>query len=152
DAWQAHPRGLAGHHVLPLVTADGGDDAGRLEGSMQSTAWLEKLPSLKTMLGALDTIVGRALLVRVEPSQSAERTVDAGAYWHRRCRVFMVISGGDGAEWRCGNSSATIPNGQAWLMDGWRGYDYTAAEDAGLIYLAVDTVGSGTFRSTMKSA
>ena len=152
DAWQAHPRKLEGHEILPLVTAEGGNDAGRMEGRMQPTEWLEKLPSLKALLGALDTIVGRALLVRVRPGQAAQRMVDAGAYWHRRARVFMVVSGGEGAEWRCRESRATIAAGQAWLMDGWGGYEYTAAPDAELIYLVVDSVGSATFWSTVKSA
>jgi uncharacterized protein (TIGR03032 family) len=152
DAWQAHPRKLEGHEILPLVTAEGGNDAGRMEGRMQPTEWLEKLPSLKALLGALDTIVGRALLVRVQPGQTAQRVVDAGAYWHRRARIFMVVSGGEGAEWRCRESRATIPAGQAWLMDGWGGYEYAAGPDAELIYLVVDSVGSATFWSTVKSA
>lgn len=152
DAWQAHPRKLDGHSVIPLVTAGGGDDAGSMEGPMQPTPWLDKLPSLKALLGALDTIVGRTLLVRVDAGRSTPRTVDAGAYWHRRARVFMVISGGDGAEWQCGEVQAAIPDGQAWLMNGWQGYEYTASQDARLIYLVVDTVGSATFRSMIKSA
>lgn len=152
DAWQPHPRKLAGHSIIPLVTAEGGDDAGSMEGPMQPTAWLEKLPSVKALLGSLNTIVGRAMLVKVNASRSAQRTVDAGAYWHRRARVFMVVSSGEGAEWQCGEEKAAIPEGQAWMMDGWRGYEYTASPDTELIYLVVDTVGSATFRSTVKSA
>ncbi len=152
DAWQPHPRKLEGHEILPLVTADGGDDAARMEGRMQPTKWLEKLPSLKALLASLDTIVGRALLIRVEPGRAAQRMVDAGAYWHRRSRVFMIVSGGEGAQWQCGESRANIPDGQAWLMNGWGGYEYTASPDGELVYLVVDTVGSATFWSTVKSA
>lgn len=152
QAWQAHPRKLEGHEIIPLVAVDGTDDASRMEGSMQPTRWLEELPSLKNLLAALDTIVGRAMLVRVAPRQSATRLVDAGAYWHRRTRVFMVLAGGEGAQWQCGEERTGIPDGQVWLMDGWRGYQYNAAESASLIYLVVDTVGSATFWSTVRSA
>lgn len=152
DAWQAHPRQFEGHRVLPLITADGEPELGRMEGSMQATRWLEKLPALERLMAALDTIVGRAMLVRVKPGASAPRTVDAGGYWHRRARVFMIIAGGESSEWRCGDAATPIPEGQAWLMDGWRGYEYSASQEGEMVFLVVDTVGSATFWSTVKSA
>ena len=150
--WQPHPRQFEGHEVLPLITADGADEITRMEGRMQPTRWLEKLPSIEKLLAALDTIIGRAMLVRVKPGVSAPRSVDAGGYWHRRARVFMVIAGGENSEWRCGDAATSIPEGQAWLLDGWRGYEYNSGQDGEMIYLVVDTVGSATFWSTVKSA
>jgi len=152
QAWQAHPRELDGHEIVPLITAEGSNEVTRMEGSMEPTRWLEEMPALKNLLAALDTIIGRAMLVRVKAGQAAPRIVDAGAYWHRRGRVFMVIAGGEKAEWQCEEAQTSIPDGQAWLMNGWGGYEYTASSEADLVYLVVDTVGSATFWSTVKSA
>jgi uncharacterized protein (TIGR03032 family) len=152
DAWQTHPRKLDGHRVVPLISADGEDDLTRMDGRMAATRWLESLPALQRILAAPDTIVGRAFLVRADAGASPPRTVDAGAYWHRRTRIFMTIEGGESALWRCGQEESPIPDGEMWLLDGWRGFDYTAGETSHLVYLVVDSVGSGTFWTTVRSA
>lgn len=152
DAWQSHPRKLEGHRVVPLIGAAGDADVTKMEGRMGATRWLETLPSIQRMLAAPDTILGRAFLVRVEAGTSAPRTVDAGAYWHRRARIFMPIEGGENASWRCGPDKCVIPDGGMWLLDGWRGFEYTAGAQSELVYLVVDTVGSGAFWTTVRSA
>ena len=151
-AWQAHPRGWDGHQVLPLISAEGGDDLARLEGDMQATDWLAKLPAVRHLIGMLDTVAGRAMLVRAEPGKDAQKLIDAGSYWHRRVRVFMPLAGDETVRWQCGSDETAIPNGQAWLVDGWSGYRHVNPGSEMLIYLVVDTVGSASFWSTVNSA
>jgi uncharacterized protein (TIGR03032 family) len=151
-AWQAHPRGWDGHEVIALIAADGGDELTRLEGEMRPTEWLEALPAIKRLLGALDTVIGRAMLVRAGAGKDAQRLIDAGSYWHRRLRVFMPLASTEQTRWQCGEDEALIPPGQAWLIDGWRGYSHRNPGPDPLIYLVVDTVGSASFWSTVNSA
>ena len=152
QAWQAHPRGWEGHEVIALVSAQGGDDLTRLEGEMQSAPWLEKLSTVRHLMGMLDTVIGRAILVRVKAGQEAQKLIDAGSYWHRRVRVFMPLAGDDSVRWQCAGEETAIPNGQAWLVDGWSGYRHTNPGSKDLVYLVVDTVGSASFWSTVNSA
>ncbi len=152
EAWQAHPLGWEGHDVMPLVSADGGDDLSCLQGAMQATGWLEKLPGLARLLLALDAVVGRSLLLRCQPGHSAQPVVDAGYYWQRRVRVFMPLSPAEGGRWQCGDDEAVIPAGQMWLLDGWRGYRHHNDSDQPLVCLITDTVGSAVFWSVVGSA
>jgi uncharacterized protein (TIGR03032 family) len=151
-AWQAHPRGWEGHQVLPLISAEGGDDLARLDGEMQPTQWLPGLTNIRHLLGMLDTVIGRAMLVRAEGGKEAQKLIDAGSYWHRRVRVFMPLAGDDAVRWQCGQDETAIANGQAWLVDGWSGYRHLNPGSEPLIYLVVDTVGSASFWSTVNSA
>ena len=152
QAWQSHPRGWEGHQVVPLVSAEGGDDLARLEGEMKPTRWLDSLPAVRQLIGMLDTVAGRAMLVRAAPGTEAQKLVDAGSYWHRRVRVFMPLTGEEVVRWHCGHDEVAIPNGQAWLVDGWSGYRHLNPGSEPLIYLVVDTVGSASFWSTVNSA
>jgi len=151
--WQAHPRGWDGHRVTALVSADGESDLTRFDGEMMATEALGELPAMQHLLSALDTVVGRTMLVQADPGKDAQRLVDAGSYWHRRVRVVLPIQSGEPAQWTVGESSSlTIPAGQAWLVDGWRGYAHRNPASEPLIYLVVDTVGSASFWSTVNSA
>jgi len=152
EAWRAHPRGWADHRMVPLVTVDGEDDATRMIGTMKPTAQLDALPAITHLLGALDTVVGRTLLVRAESGAKAERMIDAGAYWHRRVRVFMPLASTARAVWTCAEDQTPIPAGQAWLVNGWGGYGYDNGADEALIYVVVDTIGSASFWNTVRSA
>lgn len=152
SAWNAHPRGWEGHQVLALVAADGKDDLTHLEGEMQPTDHLARLPAVQHLMNALDTVIGRAMLVRAEPGKNAQKLIDAGSYWHRRVRVFMPLQADESVRWGCGDDEQEIPTGQAWLIDGWRGYVHTNPASEALIYLVVDTVGSASFWSTVNSA
>ena len=151
-AWQAHPRGWEGHEVVPLISADGGDDLAALEGRMQPTRWLPELATLGHLIGMLDTVAGRAMLVSAGPGTEAATLIDAGSYWHRRVRVFMPLAGDGSVRWHCGGDEVAMANGQAWLVDGWRGYRHVNAGAEALIYLVMDTVGSAAFWSTVNSA
>ena len=151
--WQPHPRGWEGHEVIALVSADGDADLTRFEGEMRATDALAEMPVIRHLLGALDTVVGRTMLVRASAGKPAQRLIDAGSYWHRRVRVVLPIQSTEGVVWSVGeNLNQTIPAGQAWLVDGWRGYQHKNDSDQALIYLVVDTVGSASFWSTVNSA
>jgi len=151
--WQPHPRGVEGHEVLALVSAEGQSDLARFEGEMLATEALDGLPAVQNLLAALDTVIGRSMLVRVAAGNSAPRLVDAGSYWHRRVRVVLPIQSSPELVWTVGEEARqVIPEGQAWLVDGWRGYQHGKATDQALIYLIVDTVGSASFWSTVNSA
>jgi uncharacterized protein (TIGR03032 family) len=151
-AWQAHPRGWEGHQVVPLISAEGESDLSRLDGQMAATEWLEALPLLGQLLATLDSVLGRAMLVRVEPGKEAARLVDAGSYWHRRVRVFVPLAGDETVRWQCAEQELPIPPGQLWLLDGWSGYRHRNPGGEALLYLVVDTVGSAAFWATVNSA
>ncbi len=152
EAWQAHPRGWAGVRVVPLVTAEGQSDPRPVEGRFRPTSWLQDLPDLARLLGRLDLVVGRTLLVELGPGAETERIVEAGYYWHRRVRLFLPLSGGEGADWHSGQERASLADGQAWVIDGWRGTRIEASPDEPLLFLATETVGSAAFWSTLNSA
>jgi uncharacterized protein (TIGR03032 family) len=152
-SWQDHPRAWEGHQVIALVSANGGSDLTRFDGEMKPTETLGRLPSIGHLLSALDTVIGRTLLVRADAGSQSQRLVDAGSYWHRRVRVVLPIQSGDSARWTVGaQATMSIPAGQAWLVDGWRGYEHHNPEREPLVYLVVDTVGSAAFWSTVNSA
>ncbi|MEN1727207.1 MAG: hypothetical protein AAGJ52_02090, partial [Pseudomonadota bacterium] len=151
--WQAHPRGWEGHQAVALVSADGQTDLTRFDGEMKATDTLAQLPAIRHLLSALDTVVGRTMLVRADSGKDAQRLVDAGSYWHRRVRVVLPIQCGDQARWTVGEqASLPLPAGESWLVDGWRGYLHSNPDSQPLIYLVVDTVGSASFWSTVNSA
>ncbi len=152
QAWQSHPRDWEGHQVVPLISAEGGDDLTRLTGQMLSTRWLESMPAVRHLIGMLDTVAGRTMLVRAAPGTEAQQLIDAGSYWHRRVRVFMPLTGDESVRWQCGQDEVAIPSGQAWLVDGWSGYRHLNPGSEPLVYLVVDTVGSASFWSTVNSA
>jgi uncharacterized protein (TIGR03032 family) len=153
ELWQAHPRAWEGHEVVALVSADGQGDLARFEGQMQAADALDRLPGVQNLLAALDTVIGRTMLVRVDAGKAAPRLVDAGSYWHRRVRVILPIHSAPSLAWTVGEDARqVIPEGQAWLVDGWRGYRHGHADGQSLIYLIVDTVGSASFWSTVNSA
>jgi hypothetical protein len=152
--WQDHPRGWDGHRAAALVSADGGSDLTRFDGEMKATEALEKLPAIQHLLSALDTVVGRTMLVRAEPGKEAQRLVDAGSYWHRRVRVVLPIQAGDsGCSGRSGSPPASrfLPARPGWSMAGGAMSHRNPGSEA-LIYLVVDTVGSASFWSTVNSA
>jgi len=151
--WQPHPRSWEGHDVIALISADGADDLTRFEGEMRATENLDHLPTIQHLLAALDTVLGRAMLVRAAPGKDAPRLVDAGSYWHRRVRVVLPIQSEANVAWAVGQElPQCIPPGQSWVIDGWQGYQHKNPSDQALIYLIVDTVGSAAFWSTVNSA
>jgi len=151
--WQPHPRAWEGHEAVALISADGESDLARFEGEMQETEALDQLPSIRNLLAALDTVVGRTMLVRAAAGKEAPRLVDAGSYWHRRVRVVLPIQSDTSVTWTVGQDSPlSIPAGQAWMVDGWQGYQHANPSDQALVYLIVDTVGSAAFWSTVNSA
>src|SRR5690554_4530152 len=83
SAWMEHPGNWAGHQQVPLISVGGHSELGESEGSMRPTEWLERLPTVQRLLLALDTVLGRSLLLRVEPGAEMKTLVDAGYYWHR---------------------------------------------------------------------
>jgi len=151
-AWQDHPRRLDGHLVAALISADGQPDLTRLEGAMQPAETLSRLPALSRVLAALDTIIGRAMLVRVSAGHAGPLTVDLGPYWHRRGRLIIAVGGGSGAHWNCAELQTPVDDGQIWLIDGWRGYRWTAGPEDDLVFVMVDVIGSAAFWSTVRSA
>lgn len=151
-AWQAHPRKLDGHEIVTLIGAEGELDATLMDGPMQATQWLEALPLLNHLLAALDTVVGRAVLMRVSPGAKASPFADMGAYWHRRCRLIVALGGSAQAHWTCGPDTASMEDGQIWLMDGWHGYHWEAGSDEPLLCVVMDVIGSATFWTMARSA
>ncbi len=152
EAWQGHPGGEAGHRIVPLVTADGDGEPGRLVGTMTPGKWLERLPGIGRVLSSLDTVVGRTLLVELAPGVKTAPMVEAGYYWHRRVRVHVPLVAGESVVWICGDQRAHIPPGQAWVVNGWRGVQIDNASEDPVILLVTDTVGSASFWSTVNSA
>ena len=37
----------------------------------------------------------------------------------------MPLQADESVRWACGDDEQVIPTGQAWLVDGWRGYVHT---------------------------
>src|SRR5690625_513539 len=139
-AWQDHPRRLDGHLAAPLISADGQADMTRLEGAMQPADTLSRLPALSRVLAALDTIIGQAMLMRVSAGHAGPLTVDLGPYRHRRARLIIAVGGGSSADWNCAVLETPVDAGQIWLIDGGRGYRWTAGPEYDLVFVMVDVI------------
>mgnify|MGYP005845046291 CR=1 FL=1 len=150
--WLVHPRGWSGHQVLPLVSVGGQSDLTQLYGKFSPTYSLTRLPSIIALMNSFGVVVGRSMLMSVAAETDAPKIIDIGYYWANRVRIVIPLAGcSSGIFWHCGDESINIPNGEAWLINGWKGMFYRNRSEERLLVLVIETVGSPSFWSLVLS-
>jgi len=66
SAWRPHPEGAPGNTAVPLVAVGGDATNDATQGAMYPTEHLIQLPYSVRVLGALDSVIGRTRLMRIE--------------------------------------------------------------------------------------
>src|SRR5512143_4047740 len=66
EQWRNHPEGARGNTALPLVAANGDPYDDAPHGPMRPTPYLDALPYARRVIAALDSVIGRTRLMRIE--------------------------------------------------------------------------------------
>src|SRR5262245_45138942 len=66
EIWKAHPEGAPGNTAVPLFAVGGDPTNDSTRGPIAPTPYLDALPYLRRVLSALDTVIGRSRLMRIE--------------------------------------------------------------------------------------
>ena len=139
--WKPHPEGHVGNDALPIVSANGSTEDDSVDGDMDPTPVLRRLPSLMPLLAALDAPIGRTRLMRIAPGGEATGHVDLNRYWWDRYRVHVPLRTDPSVEFRCGEARVHMPAGSAWVFDTWRAHNVVNNSNSERIHLVIDTVG-----------
>jgi len=143
--WRKHPQGHVGNTALPLVAAGGNPDNDDVRGPMRPTPYLHQCPYLQQVLAALQTVIGRTRLMRIEGNGEATLHVDTNYYWMNRVRVHIPILTFPEVEFLCGDATVYMPPGECWIFDTWRMHNVLNHRPQPRIHLVCDTVGTVEF-------
>ncbi|HEU5307430.1 MAG TPA: aspartyl/asparaginyl beta-hydroxylase domain-containing protein, partial [Acidimicrobiia bacterium] len=139
--WRPHPEGAPGNSAVPLVARDGDPDDDRAFGMMRSTPHLERLPYTRRVLAALDSVIGRSRLMRIEEEGELGAHVDTNYYWRDHLRVHVPVHTSPAVRFTCEGESVHMGPGEVWVFDTWRPHSVINPADAARVHLVVDTVG-----------
>ncbi len=140
-AWRAHPQGYAGNSAVPLVAAFGDPDDDAAKGPMRPTPWLNQLPSVRQVLAALDSPIGRSRLMRIHGNGEAHAHVDTHYYWQSRHRVHVPVRTTPHVRFEVGQHAVNMAAGECWVFDTWTRHNVLNPESTERIHLVIDTVG-----------
>lgn len=146
-AWRPHPEGHAGNSALPLVARDGRPEDDGVRGPMAPTPVLEQLPSIRRVLAALDSPIGRTRLMRLDGDAEASAHVDVNYYWLNHLRVHVPVLTTPGVRFVVGEASTHMRAGEAWVFDTWQRHNVLNPDETRRIHLVIDTVGSSALWS-----
>jgi uncharacterized protein (TIGR03032 family) len=142
EIWKAHPEGAPGNTAVPLL-AVGGDAANdSTRGAIAPTPYLDALPYLRRVLGALDTVVGRSRLMRIEEEGELDAHVDINYYWRDHLRVHVPVLTTPDVKFVCGGAAVNMAAGEVWVFDTWRRHGVRNPAQAPRVHAVIDTVGS----------
>ncbi len=141
DAWRAHPEGAPGNTAVPLVAHRGDPDDDRAKGVMAPTPYLTRLPYVRRVLGALDSVIGRSRLMRIEEEGELTSHIDTNYYWRDHLRVHVPVRTTPDVQFECAGEQVHMAAGDAWVFDTWRPHRVVNPSHAPRIHLVVDTVG-----------
>lgn len=141
-AWDPHPQRFVGNSALKLVTVGGGTSDERLRGPMSPTAYLEHLPSVRSVMAALRSPIGRSRFMRIDGNAEATPHIDTNPYWFDRMRVHVPILTTPGVRFVAGDSEVHMAPGECWVFDTWSLHNVINPDESRRIHLVIDTVGS----------
>ncbi|MEX2100725.1 MAG: TIGR03032 family protein [Acidimicrobiia bacterium] len=148
--WRAHPEGATGNTAVPLVSVGGSPTDDSTRGSMLPTQYLGALPYARRVLAALDTVVGRSRLMRIEEEGELVAHVDTNYYWRDHIRVHVPVLTTPEVEFVCDDESVHMAAGEVWVFDTWRRHRVRNPAAVPRIHLVVDTVGSASLWSLIE--
>jgi uncharacterized protein (TIGR03032 family) len=140
--WRPHPQGEPGNTALQLVARNGDPDDDGTAGAMGPTPHLARVPYVRQVLAALETVVGRTRLMRIDGGADLDLHADTNHYWWEHLRVHVPITTRPDVVFHCGGRQVHMAPGEAWVFDTWRPHGVDNPADAARIHLVVDTVGS----------
>lgn len=152
SAWRPHPEGHPGNAALPLVARSGNPADDGVSGAMRPTPILGALPQLQQAMAALDTVIGRTRLMRLDGNAEATAHCDVNYYWQERYRVHIPILTTPQVQFVCGDESVHMSAGQCWVFDTTRRHNVINPQPTRRIHLVVDTVGSAAFEALLQQA
>lgn len=143
--WRPHPEGHPGNSALPLI-ASGGDPANdSVRGPMRATPFLQRMPYLRQVLAAFETVWGRTRLMRLDGNAEATPHTDVNYYWTQHARVHVPIITNPDVQFICGAKSVHMAAGESWIFDTWRSHNVINPYPTPRIHLVADTTGSAHF-------
>ncbi len=108
---------------------------------MAPTPYLTRLPYVRRVLGALDSVVGRSRLMRIEEEGELTSHIDTNYYWRDHLRVHLPVRTTPDVQFECAGEQVHMAAGEAWVFDTWRPHRVVNPSHAPRIHLVVDTVG-----------
>ena len=91
SAWRSHPEAAPGNSAVVLVGVAGDPDGDSTVGPMAPTPHLDALPSVRRLLAALGTTVGRTRLMRIATETELGLHVDTNYYWWHHLRIHVPV-------------------------------------------------------------
>src|SRR5690349_19592597 len=119
SAWRPHPQGFAGNSALPLISVGGDPADDSVAGAMRATPVLAQLPYLQQVLAALQSVLGRTRLMRLDGNTEAQSHSDINYYWFDHTRVHVPIATHPDVAFHCGQRSLHMAAGEVWIFDTW---------------------------------
>ena len=141
DAWRAHPEGAPGNTAVPLVAHRGDPEDDRAKGVMAPTPHLDRLPYVRRVLGALDSVIGRTRLMRIAEEGELTSHIDTNYYWRDHLRVHVPVVTTPDVRFECDDEQVHMGAGEVWVFDTWRPHRVVNPSGTPRIHLVVDTVG-----------
>ena len=120
SAWRPHPEGAPGNTALPLVAVRGDPTDDDTRGPMHPTPHLAHLPYTVRVLAALDSVIGRTRLMRIEEEGALDLHVDSNYYWWGHLRIHVPVTTSDEVVFECGGERVHMRAGEVWAFDTWR--------------------------------
>lgn len=146
-AWRPHPEGAPGNTAVPLVAAGGDPTDDATQGVMYPTAHLTQLPYGVRVLGALDSVIGRTRLMRIEEEGELSLHVDSNYYWWEHLRVHVPVVTSPDVTFECRGERVHMAAGEVWVFDTWSPHGVVNPNDAPRTHLVADTIGSAALWS-----
>ena len=111
---------------------------------MAPTPFLTQLPYVRRLLAALDSVIGRTRLMRIEEEGELTSHIDTNYYWRDHVRVHLPVRTTPDVEFECDGELVHMAAGEAWVFDTWRPHRVVNPSHTPRIHLVVDTVGSAS--------
>ena len=143
-AWRSHPEAAPGNSAVVLVGVDGNPDSDSTVGPMAATPHLDALPSVRRILAALGTTIGRTRLMRIATETELGLHVDTNYYWWHHLRIHVPVQTTPDVVFQAGDEAVHMAAGEVWVFDTWRRHRVDNPASSPRIHLVVDTVGSAS--------
>ena len=112
ELWRAHPEGAPGNTAVPLVAYRGDPDDDRAKGVMAPTPYLAQLPYVRRLLAALDSVIGRTRLMRIEEEGELTSHIDTNYYWRDHLRVHFPVRTTPDVRFECDDEQVHMAAGR----------------------------------------
>jgi len=144
-AWRPHPQGHPGNSALPLIAVGGDPLNDAAKGPMRPTPHLARLPYVRQVLAAFQSVFGRTRLMRLDGNAEAVAHTDVNYYWMQRVRIHVPVVTEPGVRFLCGDREVHMAAGEPWIFDTWKRHNVLNPNPTRRIHLVADTTGSAAF-------